>query len=236
MLIGNGGCSAVPVRSDMADPGHVSQTRVAYDATAEVYAQQVGTVLNSDFEAPLDRALLGAFVESLADIAPGPVADIGCGTGRVAGYLAGHGLQVSGIDVSTAMVDLARRAHPAIGFEEGQLALLPFGRATLNGAVCWYSIIHTPPDGLAVVCDELRRVLIDGGHLLVAFQAGGGEPVHRSDVAGTGVSLTNYRHDPDQVRDCLSVAGLHVEAHATREAQLAHETTPQAFVFARATS
>jgi trans-aconitate methyltransferase len=97
----------------MADPEHVSQARAAYDATAEVYAELVGTVVSGAFEAPLDRALLAAFAESVTDAGAGPVADLGCGPGRVAALLADHGLEVSGIDVSTVMVDVARRTHPA---------------------------------------------------------------------------------------------------------------------------
>jgi SAM-dependent methyltransferase len=220
----------------MADPEHVSQARAAYDATAEVYAELVGTVVSGAFEAPLDRALLAAFAESVTDAGAGPVADLGCGPGRVAALLADHGLEVSGIDVSTVMVDVARRTHPAIRFDEGRLNALPFADATLAGAVCWYSIIHTPPDDLAVVCGELARVLAPGGHLLVAFQAGGGERVVRADVAGTGVSMTNFRHDADHVRDLLAAAGLQVHAQASREPFLAHETTPQAFILARARS
>ena len=54
----------------------------------------------------------------------------------------------------------------------------------LAGAVCWYSIIHTPPDQLAEAFGELARVLIPGGYLLLGFQAEG-EPVHRADAQGT---------------------------------------------------
>lgn len=218
----------------MADPEHVAHVREAYDATAEVYAELVGTSVSPAFEAPLDRALLGAFVESVTDTGGGSVADLGCGPGRVAAFLADHGLDVTGVDVSTSMLDVARRAHPAIRFEEGRLSALPFADATLAGAACWYSIIHTPPEGLVVVFGELARVLAPGGHLLVAFQAGGGDRVVRSDVGGTGVSMTNYRHDAEQVRDLVAAAGLQVHAQVLREPLLAHETTPQAFVLARA--
>ena len=82
-----------------------------------------------------------------------------------------------------------RRCSPSLGahirtssFEEGQLDALPFETGVLAGAVCWYSIIYTPPDRLAEAFGELARVLMPGGYLLLAFQAEG-EPVHRSRCA-----------------------------------------------------
>lgn len=211
---------------------HVSTTRAAYDATAEVYTAWVGTDISPSIEAPLDRALLHAFAESLLTRA-GLVADVGCGPGRVAASLAEDGLQVLGVDVSPAMLAVARAAHPDILFEEGTLAALPIPSASLAGAVCWYSIIHTPPEHLAAVCDELARVTALEGLVLLAFQAGAGDAVHRSDLHGSGLTLTSFRHAPDQVTRCLTAAGFHPNAQATREPEFAHESTPQAFILAR---
>jgi ubiquinone/menaquinone biosynthesis C-methylase UbiE len=80
------------------------------------------------------------------------------------------------------MLTEARRAHPDIPFEEGRLDDLPITTESLSGAVCWYSIIHTPPERLVDTLTELKRVLEPGGHLLLAFQAGLSEPVHRADA------------------------------------------------------
>jgi len=207
--------------------------RAFYDATAERYAEQIGTEVTPDVEGPLDRALLEAFVELVAGGPVGPVADVGCGPGRVAAFLAARGVEVVGIDPSTAMLAVARRAHPGLRFEEGTLADLPVPDASLAGAVCWYSVIHAPPGHLGEVAAELARVLAPGGHLLVAFQAGGGEAVLRAATPETAIPLTSHRHDPDDVADRLAGAGLIVDARAVRAPSLPHESTPQAFLSAR---
>ena len=214
------------------EPEHVVTTRAAYDATADTYAELVGTTVTPAIETPLDRALLAAFVELVGHSAE-PVGDLGCGTGRVAALLAGSGLDVIGVDLSPAMLTVAREAHPGIRFEEGQLTELPLADASLGAAVCWYSIIHTPPHELAPVFVELVRTLAPGAHVLIAFQAGGGESVHRAEAYGRAVSLTSYRHRPDDVASELTAAGLSVVARAVREPELAHESSPQAFLFAR---
>jgi SAM-dependent methyltransferase len=211
----------------------VSTARAAYDGTADAYTEWIGTELSPATEGPLDRALLGAFVEFVAELTAKPVADVGCGPGRVAAFLAAQGLEVLGVDVSPAMLAVARSAHPSIQFMEGTLTDLPVLDGTLAGAVCWYSIIHTPPGSLGAVCTELVRALAPEGYVLVAFQAGEGEAVHRAEAYGRKVSLTSYRHVPDDVARCLTSAGLHVRARAVREPEFTHESAPQAFILAR---
>ncbi|WP_370097776.1 trans-aconitate 2-methyltransferase [Streptacidiphilus sp. MAP12-20] len=41
------------------------------------------------------------------------VADVGCGAGRITAHLRSLGLDPFGIDLSPAMVEVARRDHPA---------------------------------------------------------------------------------------------------------------------------
>jgi SAM-dependent methyltransferase len=197
-----------------------------------MYAQLVGTQLSAAFDGPLDRALLAEFAE-LMGVTAAPVADLGCGPGRVAAFLAAHGLDVVGVDVSQAMLAVARAAHPDVRFEQGWLTALPFRDGSLGGAVCWYSIIHTPPENLDEVFAELARAFTEDGHLLLAFQAGDGECVNRPDAYGSGISLTNYRHSPDEVARSVIAAGLQVHARAVREPELDHESSPQAFILAR---
>jgi SAM-dependent methyltransferase len=212
---------------------HVAAARAVYDASRETYLQFVGTEVSAATEGPIDRSLLTAFVE-LVGTRPGThVADVGCGPGRVAAFLAAHGLDVVGVDVSPAMLGAARDAHPGIQFEEGRLDELPITEGSLAGVVCWYSIIYTPPERLDDVFAELRRVLTSEGYLLIAFQVGSGEPIHRADAHGTKLSLTSYRHALDDITRRLEAAGLSVHATALREPELDHESSPQAFVIAR---
>lgn len=213
----------------------MAAARAVYDAASDRYVQFVGTEISPTTEAPDDISLLASFAEVLAAEDQGRVADIGCGPGRAAAFLAARGLEVVGLDVSPAMVAAARAAHPGIPFVEGQLDDLPLGDRSLAGAVCWYSIIYTPPDQLDAAFTELARVLRAGGHLLVAFHAGAGEPHPSAAAHGTALPLTSYRHDPSDVTRRLSAAGLEVRTTAVREPEpeLEHESTPQAFLLAR---
>ena len=213
------------------EPDHLTTSRIVYDHSAGDYVAGVGTAVSPTFEAPLDRAVLDAFAESVGSQDIGPVLDAGCGPGRVAAYLADRGLDVCGVDISVEMIAAARTAHPHLRFDEGSLTSLPLPDQAVGAAVYWYSIITTPPSELAEVWRELRRVLRPGGHALVAFQAGAGEAVERPDAYGSSAVLTLYRHSVDDVTASLRDCGFEKRAEIVRRAELAHETTPQAFIW-----
>ena len=215
----------------MAGEDHVATARAAYDMTAPRYVQFVGTEISSATEGPIDQSLLVAFVELVKRQTIDRVADIGCGPGRAAAFMAERGLDVVGVDISQAMLTVARSAHPHIKFEEGQLDALPFETGVIAGAVCWYSIIYTPPDSLADAFGELARVLMPGGYLLLAFQAED-EPVHRTNAHGTHLPLTSYRHSVQDVADRLEDIGFKIYSTVLRAPDLENETTFQGFVIA----
>jgi ubiquinone/menaquinone biosynthesis C-methylase UbiE len=215
----------------MAGEDHVATARAVYDIAAPRYVQFVGTEISSATEGPIDQSLLVAFVELIKRQTIDRVADVGCGPGRAAAFMAERGLDVVGVDVSEAMLAVARNAHPHIKFEEGRLDALPFETGVLAGAVCWYSIIYTPLDRLAEAFGELARVLIPGGYLLLAFQAED-EPVHRTDAHDTDRPLTSYRHSVQEVAGCLVDIGFNIYATVLRAPELDNETTFQGFVVA----
>lgn len=209
----------------VTEPAHVAMTRTAYDTVADSYAETLQDALN---ENPWDRAVLGTFAELVGS---GPVGDLGCGPGRLTGYLASLGLDVFGVDLSPGMVDAARRAHPRLRFEVGSMAALALDDGCLAGALAWYSLIHTPPDRIPALIAELARVLSPGARLLTGFQVGDG-PKHITHGYGHDVVLDAYRLDPDFITGLLADAGLTVEARLIT-APVPPQPTPQAYLLAR---
>ena len=125
----------------MTEPDFLRYTRASYDVIANGYAERFRDELAAK---PLDRAMLAAFAEMVRASGAGPVADIGCGPGRVTGYLNDLGLPVFGIDLSPAMIAIARRTYPGLRFEVGSMLVLDLPDAALGGVLAWYSVIHIP--------------------------------------------------------------------------------------------
>ncbi|THA60928.1 class I SAM-dependent methyltransferase [Streptomyces sp. A0958] len=213
----------------MTTASSLRATRASYDTVAADYASLLADELAAK---PLDRAMLGAFAEQVGADGGGPVVDLGCGPGRVTAHLRDLGLSAYGIDLSPGMVAEARRRHPGLRFEVGTMSALDLADGSLRGAVAWYSLVHTPPEELGPYVAEFHRVLSPGGHLLLAFKAGGGEGVRLEHAYGHPVDLDVYRFVPERVAGLLVRAGFEVRARLVRAADPA-ERTPQAFLLAQ---
>jgi SAM-dependent methyltransferase len=212
----------------MTEPSFLRDTRAAYDAVAADYAERFLTELDGK---PLGRAMLAAFAELVRAAGAGPVAEVGCGPGHVTAHLDALGISAFGIDLSPAMVALARSAHPGLRFEEGSMTALDLPDGGLGGVVAWYSIIHIPADHLPAVLAEVHRVLAPGGLLLLAFQVRE-EVMHLAEGLGQAMSLDFHPWQPDTVAELLARAGFVVEARLLREPDET-ETVPQAHLLAR---
>lgn len=216
----------------VAEPDFLRATRASYDEVAADYATRFGHELAAK---PVERALLTAFAELVLAAGGGPVADVGCGTGRVTAFLDGLGLRASGIDLSPQMIAVARRSHPGLRFEVGSMLGLDLPDRALGGLLAWYSTIHVPDEELPGVFAGFGRVLAPGGYALLGFQAGDG-PRHLTQALGHEISLDFHHRQPDHVAGLLGQAGLQVRARLLREPDEDGEfpeRTQQAFVLAR---
>src|SRR5947209_680476 len=106
-------------RFGMRDSGYHDRVGRSYDAVAERYAAAFREELAYK---PLDRALLACVIEQSESGAP--IADLGCGPGHVAGWLAGRGARAVGIDLSPGMIAVGRREYPGVEFRAGDFLAL----------------------------------------------------------------------------------------------------------------
>ncbi|MDX3379363.1 class I SAM-dependent methyltransferase [Streptomyces sp. ME02-6991-2A] len=210
-------------------------TRDSYDAIAPAYAEFSRGELAAK---PLERGVLAVFAELAAAGGGGlPVADVGCGTGRVTAHLSelGLGVDVFGIDLSPQMLAAARQEHPGLRFEEGSMLELGLPDASLGGLLAWYSTIHVPDEELPRAFAEFHRVLAPGAPVQLGFQVGD-EPLRMTEALGEEVSLVFHRRQPERVAALLRAAGLEVRAVVRKERDTEGpfpERTPQGFVLAR---
>lgn len=200
----------------------------AYDVVASDYAALLEGFLDASV---FDRAVLDMFAGLVRG--GGPVADLGCGPGRLTGWLTAHGLEVVGVDLSPGMVAEARRRHPAVRFEEGSLLDPPLADlAPLAGALHWYSLIHVPPADRPTAFATAARLLRPGAPLVVAFQVGDDVDVHLDHAYGHDVDLRPFRLDPDRVLADARAAGFDLVARVDRAPE-PFERQPQCYLLLR---
>jgi ubiquinone/menaquinone biosynthesis C-methylase UbiE len=211
----------------MDSRGRHDSVRRSYDAVAETYAAELGDELARK---PLDRALLASLVERAG---PGaPVADLGCGPGHVAAWLADHGAAAVGIDLAGAMVAVGRREHPAVEFRLGDLVDLPAADGEFAAVVALYSIIHLEPGELHRAFAEIRRVLRPSGLALVSFHIGS-EVRHLAQWWDIEVDVDFRFLEVAAVEESMRRAGLLVEARLERVSYPAEAETRRGYLLAR---
>lgn len=184
------------------------------DRFADVYDAWYHDV--SDVGATVDR------VVALAGDPPGPVLELGAGSGRLAVPLAARGLEVWALDASTAMLDrlAAKPGGDRVRAVRGDMAVLDVGAGPPGGfavVLCAFNTLFnlTDLDAQRRCLARVADVLAPGGRLVIeAFvpppggegdaAVGAVEPRH---IGLDEVVLTVSRLDPAR----RTVTGQHVQ-------------------------
>lgn len=211
----------------MTGGGWLADTRASYDTVAESYADLLRDALAG---ATYERAILGLFAELVRTSGGGPVADIGCGPGRITAYLHNLGVDAFGIDLSPTMIDLARRDHAGLRFEVGSMTDLDLTDSCVAGLLARFSLIHIPDDEVPAVLAHFHRVLRPDGALLLAFHVGDEHRLKTQGYGGHPMKVYVHRRPPDRVAAWLRDAGFTVEAQMLHHPD---ESRRGAFLFAR---
>jgi ubiquinone/menaquinone biosynthesis C-methylase UbiE len=121
------------------------------------------------------------------------VLDVATAVGHTALALAPHAHRVVGVDLTPAMLEVARRLAAERGvsnvlFLEGDAERLPFGDNSFDLVTCRIAAHHFP--NVALFCREATRVLRPGGRLLVV-----------DNVVPEEVELDRFMNSLDKLRD-----------------------------------
>ena len=108
------------------------------------------------------------FISLLPDQAS--VLDVGCGSGVKSGYLTEHGLNVTGIDIADKLLDIARREHPEISFEERSMYDLGDMEEKFNAVFAQASLLHIPKKDAPNIIRGMAERLEPKGLLYIAVK------------------------------------------------------------------
>ncbi|OQK15325.1 methyltransferase type 11 [Methyloprofundus sedimenti] len=114
----------------------------------------------------------------------GKALDVGCGcTGRFIDLLLEEGFSPEGVDVSEAMITLARKRHPEINFHQQDICEWEIPEK-YDLITAWDSIWHIPLDQQKKVLAKLVSSLNTNGVLIFSFGGTDEEGDHKNDFMG----------------------------------------------------
>jgi SAM-dependent methyltransferase len=134
--------------------------------------------------------------------------DLGCGTGQVEEFLADGAYEITGVDLSEAMVSHASAKNlPRTEFLAADAARTGLPASSFDVAFATALFHHVPPPHHAEVAQEMARVVKPGG-LVVVFEHNPANPVTRRMVRRTPIDADAVLLGPQELGDALKTAGL----------------------------
>lgn len=138
------------------------------------YAKESYLTRDPDPEAWEDHANVG-IIREWSEYIVGTVGDFGCNHGACTTFLEEcDTTAVFGIDINRHALSVARERNYGHGirYVQADLRDLPFRDEFFDTAVSFHTLEHIYPDDAKRVMSEFRRVVRDGGHLILSIPYG----------------------------------------------------------------
>ena len=124
------------------------------------------------------------------------ILDVGCGEGIITAILSENCKKATGCDYSTEAVAIAKKNYPKIDFVYSNCTNLKFQDASFKKVVLSDVAEHLLREQFVRTLQEIRRVLMKGGVLIVATPLTG-------QKKNTSTYAHIYEYSPDEMRNIL---------------------------------
>ena len=200
-------------------------TRETYNQYGEAYHQkrlrEHDSIYNRYLDQPMIEKLLGPNLEQQQ------ILDLGCGSGLLSKALIKKGAQVSGIDFSDTLIEIANHECPEGDFRLGNINDLPFPDLSFDVVVSAL-VFHYEQD-LLPGFSEAKRVLQRNGRFIFTIHHPIQEVLEKDDDPSSrrlrpyfhneaydwemleSMSLRSYHHTFETISEALFKAGFAIE-------------------------
>jgi ubiquinone/menaquinone biosynthesis C-methylase UbiE len=196
--------------------------QLGYDQIAHEYAR-----LEGEFEWPRMKWLK----KLLPQLKPGSdVLDLGCGSGDPADIEISKSHSVTGVDISKAQIQLARKNIPNANFILADAGSIKFPEKSFDAVVSFYTIEHIPRKEHLTILERIHQWLKPQGYLLISLEAG----EYDDEIAQwLGVPMFISCYDPETMKQMVAKAGFMIIETAI-ETQFENKTKiPFLWIFAQ---
>lgn len=193
----------------------------SYESSAEAYAKNVEG-LHPHKEADRFLSMLPC---------GGSILDIGCGSGRDAKLFSEKGFNVTGIDYSPSMIDIAAKTAPKATFKVMDMQCLNFEHA-FDGAWANASLLHIPKSHFPKILGEIYNILNPNGVFYIALKQGDKEGVELDTRYGSLQKFFSY-FEENELRTFLTDAGFRVIDLFKKDKEFSYQTHPSIMAYCK---
>ena len=118
-----------------------------------------------------------SFIHAFLDLIPkgGSILDLGCGNCDYYYLFQKYPVLYRGIDISTGMIEVAKKQWPNGNFILGDILKIELEEAAYSGIFAFFSLIHFNDIEFNNIIAKIRNSLSNNGLLLLGVQEGDGE-------------------------------------------------------------
>lgn len=179
---------------------HVATTIASYNAFAHDYAKKALA------HAPVQER--DVFLSKLPEHAT--ILDAGCGSGRDSQFFCTAGHTVTGIDLSSKLIQIAKQTAPTATFALMDLRKITFPEKSFDAIWACASLLHLKRTEVPEVLAVFNRILKPGGVLFLLVKEGEGKKLVRGGMSGKKRRFFTY-FQPQTIRTFLADAGFIIE-------------------------
>lgn len=139
----------------------------------------------------------------------GRILDLGCGPGHHSKYFSTHNFKVTGIDLSSEMIKLAKSEFAGLDFRVMDILDLDFAENSFDGVWASASLLHVNKNQLELILIKIKEILINDGILYISLKEGKGSELF-NDIRYGGVEKFYVYYKFQEIKNILYSVGLDI--------------------------
>lgn len=202
----------------------ITQNIKAYNKNASKFASRF-----ADFEPYLNA--MDDFLKLLKDDCS--CLDLACGPGSFSARIASrfNGAEITGVDISSSMIDLAKAAVPNGDFRCMNILEAEFDEAQFDAVLLSFCIVHLDRNEAESIIKKSARFLKSGGLLYISFMEGKTEGYEKTSFSDDDIYF--HYHNENEIIQFMEKNGLRAVKRFSQDyAEADGSITRDVFVFA----
>lgn len=162
----------------------------------------------------------------------GHILDLGCGPGHHSRVFVENGFAIDGIDLSTEMINIAKKEVTGAKFQVMDIMDLKFEKELFDGIWASASLLHIPKTNIKSVLKKLKYLMVRNGVLYISLKKGDGSEVLKDSRYG-GVDKFYVYYQPEEIEKILKSVGFEIVVTEQKGRRGFYDTNPWIHLFCK---